>query len=95
MQPFGGACVPAQSSRDFIRFPSGFDIHGYAHESGNSLEQDRQLSIRRAELVQSEIVRDGVPHNRLHIFGVGGSSPLVRDKPYDPQNQFVEIGLWQ
>ena len=54
-----------------------------------------RLSRRRAEAVQAELVRDGVPENEIAIFAKGKRDLLVptADGVREPQNRRVQIVL--
>jgi OmpA-OmpF porin, OOP family len=51
--------------------------------------------VRRAETVQSELVRDGVAPGEISIHGYGENNPLVPTAQgvREPQNRRVEIIL--
>jgi hypothetical protein len=51
------------------------------------------LSLRRANSVKNELVRQGVPADAIAVIGKGESSPLVAtgDGVREPQNRRVEI----
>ncbi len=51
------------------------------------------LSLRRANSVKNELVRQGVPADAIAVVGKGESSPLVAtgDGVREPQNRRVEI----
>ncbi len=70
------------------------EVDGYTDLSGTAL-YNRRLSIRRAESVQSELVRDGVPQREIAIYGYGETNPLVQTAQgvREPQNRRVEIVL--
>jgi outer membrane protein OmpA-like peptidoglycan-associated protein len=70
------------------------DVNGYTDLSGSAAYNQR-LSIRRAESVEAELVRDGVPKTEIVIRGFGESNPLVPTAPgvREPQNRRVEIIL--
>jgi hypothetical protein len=53
------------------------------------------LSLRRANSVKNELVRDGVPPDVVQVVGRGESNPLVAtgDGVREPQNRRVEIVL--
>ncbi len=53
------------------------------------------LSLRRANSVKAELIRDGVPANAIDIQGYGEAHPLVPTGPdtREPQNRRVEIIL--
>jgi outer membrane protein OmpA-like peptidoglycan-associated protein/outer membrane protein W len=68
------------------------EVTGHADRSGSDAYNLR-LSQRRAQTVQSELVRDGVPTDQIAIFAKGESQPLVPtpDGVREPQNRRVEI----
>jgi iron complex outermembrane receptor protein len=70
------------------------EVNGYTDLSGTKAYNQR-LSIRRAESVEAELVRDGVAKNEIAIHGYGESNPLVPTAPgvREPQNRRVEIIL--
>jgi outer membrane protein OmpA-like peptidoglycan-associated protein len=80
------AAAQAQTTR--------IEVNGYTDLSGTKAYNQR-LSIRRAESVEAELVRDGVAKNEIAIHGYGESSPLVPTAPgvREPQNRRVEIIL--
>ncbi|QEO16548.1 OmpA family protein [Acetobacter vaccinii] len=53
------------------------------------------LSVRRAQSVKAELIRDGVPAAAIDIHGYGEAHPLVPTGPNtrEPQNRRVEIIL--
>ncbi len=70
------------------------EVDGYTDLSG-SAAYNKRLSIRRAESVQAELVRDGVPATEITTHGFGESNPLVPTAAgvREPQNRRVEIEL--
>ncbi len=70
------------------------EVNGYTDLSGTAA-YNKKLSIRRAETVETELVRDGVAKNEIFIHGFGESDPLVQTAPgvREPQNRRVEIVL--
>jgi iron complex outermembrane receptor protein len=70
------------------------EVNGYTDLSGTKAYNQR-LSIRRAETVEAELVRDGVAKTEIAIHGYGESNPLVPTAPgvREPQNRRVEIIL--
>lgn len=68
------------------------DVNGYTDRSGGA-QYNQKLSVRRAESVAAELVRDGVPKNVIDIQGFGETHPLVptADGVREPQNRRVEI----
>ena len=70
------------------------EVNGYTDLSGTAA-YNKKLSIRRAETVENELVRDGVAKNEIFIHGFGESNPLVATAPgvREPQNRRVEIVL--
>ncbi len=74
------------------------EVNGYtdssaAHAGARGEAYNQALSIRRAQSVQSELVRDGVPTSAIDIHGYGEGHPLVPTGPNtrEPQNRRVEI----
>jgi OmpA-OmpF porin, OOP family len=70
------------------------EVNGYTDLSGTAAYNQR-LSVRRAQSVEAELVRDGVPRNEILIHGYGESNPLVPTAKgvREPQNRRVEIIL--
>ncbi len=67
-------------------------VNGYTDTSG-SPRYNMGLSVRRANAVAAELVRDGVPKNVIAIRGFGETHLLVPTGPgvREPQNRRVEI----
>ena len=53
------------------------EVNGYTDLSGTAAYNQR-LSVRRAESVEAELVRDGVNRSEISIHGYGESNPLVQ-----------------
>jgi outer membrane protein OmpA-like peptidoglycan-associated protein len=70
------------------------DVNGYTDLSGTAAYNQR-LSVRRAESVEAELVRDGVAKSEISIHGYGESNPLIPTAKgvREPQNRRVEIIL--
>ena len=70
------------------------EVNGYTDLSGTPA-YNQKLSVRRAEAVESELVRDGVAKQEIAIHGYGESNPLVPTAKgvREPQNRRVEIIL--
>jgi len=68
------------------------EVNGYTDTSG-SKEYNQRLSVRRAQTVAAELVRDGVPRQAISIQGFGQTHLLVptADGVREPQNRRVEI----
>jgi OOP family OmpA-OmpF porin len=68
------------------------EVNGYTDTSGTP-QYNQGLSVRRAQAVQAELVRDGVPQNAITIQGFGETHLLVPTGPdvREPQNRRVEI----
>ena len=68
------------------------EVNGYTDTSGTP-KYNQGLSIRRAQAVQAELVKDGVPQNAITIQGFGDTNLLVPTGPgvREPQNRRVEI----
>jgi OmpA-OmpF porin, OOP family len=67
-------------------------VNGHTDTSGTP-RYNMALSIRRANAVAAELVRDGVPRNVIAIHGYGQTHLLVPTGPgvREPQNRRVEI----
>jgi outer membrane protein OmpA-like peptidoglycan-associated protein len=70
------------------------EVDGYTDLSG-TVAYNQKLSVRRAQTVQTELERDGVPAGEISIHGYGESNPLVPTAVgvREPQNRRVEIIL--
>ena len=70
------------------------EVNGYTDLSG-TVRYNQGLSVRRANAVAAELVRDGVAQNEIVTRGFGESNPLVPTAQgvREPQNRRVEIIL--
>ena len=68
------------------------EVNGYTDTSGTP-QYNQGLSVRRAQAVAAELVKDGVPKNAISIQGFGETQLLVPTGPgvREPQNRRVEI----
>jgi outer membrane protein OmpA-like peptidoglycan-associated protein len=68
------------------------EVNGYTDTSGTP-KYNMGLSIRRANAVAAELVKDGVPKSSISIQGFGDTHLLVPTGPgvREPQNRRVEI----
>ncbi len=68
------------------------EVNGYTDTSGSAAYNQR-LSVRRAQAVAAELVKDGVPRQAIAIQGFGETHLLVPTGPNvrEPQNRRVEI----
>jgi OmpA-OmpF porin, OOP family len=68
------------------------EVNGYTDTSGTP-RYNQGLSVRRAQAVASELVRNGVPKDVISIQGFGETHLLVQTGPgvREPQNRRVEI----
>ena len=68
------------------------EVNGYADTSGKP-QYNQGLSVRRAQAVAAELVRNGVARNSISIQGFGDTKLLVPTGPgvREPQNRRVEI----
>jgi OOP family OmpA-OmpF porin len=82
----------AQTSRSVQT--TRIEVNGYTDTSGTPAYNQR-LSVRRAQSVAAELVRDGVPRNEIMIQGFGETHLLVptANGVREPQNRRVEIIL--
>jgi outer membrane protein OmpA-like peptidoglycan-associated protein len=69
-------------------------VNGYTDLSGSPAYNER-LSVRRAQAVAAELVRDGVAREAINIHGFGETNPLVATAKgvREPENRRVEIIL--
>ena len=67
-------------------------VNGSTDTSGTP-KYNQGLSVRRAQSVAAELVKDGVPRNAISIQGFGETHLLVPTGPgvREPQNRRVEI----
>ncbi len=70
------------------------EVNGYTDKSGTA-RYNAGLSVRRAQNVAAELVRQGVPRQAITVQGFGESNPLVptADGVREPQNRRVQIIL--
>jgi len=70
------------------------EVDGYTDTSGTP-KYNQGLSIRRAQAVAAELIKDGVPKSQISIQGYGETHLLVATGPgvREPQNRRVEIIL--
>jgi hypothetical protein len=68
------------------------EVNGYTDTSGTP-QYNQGLSVRRAQAVAAELVKDGVPKTAIAIQGFGETHLLVPTGPgvREPQNRRVEI----
>ena len=73
---------------------TSIEVQGNADKSGTP-EYNQRLSLRRAQTVAAELVRDGVPSGSIAIQAFGDTRPLVQTAAgvREPQNRRVEIIL--
>jgi len=85
-----GQAAQAARSQQVTRI----EVAGHTDTVG-SAQYNQGLSIRRANNVAAELVRQGVPRNAITTAGFGFSRPLVPTGPNvrEPQNRRVEIVL--
>ncbi|HBK04860.1 MAG TPA: hypothetical protein DDZ81_03240 [Acetobacteraceae bacterium] len=71
---------------------SRLEVNGYTDASGTPA-YNQGLSVRRAQAVAAELVKDGVPKSAITIQGFGETHPLVPTgaNVREPQNRRVEI----
>ncbi len=67
-------------------------VTGHTDRAGSDA-YNMELSLRRANAVKDQLVRDGVPAASITVIGRGESQPLVLsgDGVREPQNRRVEI----
>ena len=69
-------------------------LTGHADRSGSD-KYNQALSLKRANAVKDQLVRQGIPADQISVVGKGESEPLVAtpDGVREPQNRRVEIVL--
>lgn len=74
---------------------NGYTDNSAAHPGPRGTKYNQGLSLRRANSVKAELVRNGVPANAIDIHGYGDTNPLVATakNTREPQNRRVEIIL--
>ncbi|WP_428376660.1 OmpA family protein [Lichenicoccus sp.] len=93
--------VVAEAAQNSTRVQTTrIDVDGYADTSHAGSEKrgtayNLRLSMKRAFMVQRELVRDGVPGGAIETHGFGDTKLLVATGPdsREPQNRRVEIVL--
>ena len=70
------------------------EVEGHTDAAGTAA-YNQALSLRRAQAVKAELVRDGVAESDIAVKGLGETQPLVPTAPgaREPQNRRVEIIL--
>ncbi len=84
-----------QAIDEFKQFPAGeFILTGHADNIGSDAFNDT-LSLRRARLVESELVRARVNLISIEVIGKGSREPRFPAKKGvpEPRNRYVEIKL--
>ncbi|HWE25564.1 MAG TPA: OmpA family protein [Myxococcales bacterium] len=54
-----------------------FEVSGHTDSSGNAAH-NKELSLKRAEVIVTELIARGVPHNEIMAVGKGSEAPLVK-----------------
>lgn len=74
---------------------NGYTDNTAIHQGPRGEAYNLKLSEKRASIVKSELIKDGVPENVIDIHGYGDTKPLVPTAPNtrEPQNRRVEIIL--
>ena len=91
--------IVAQAAQTSTRVQTTrLEVDGYtdtsaAHPGARGQAYNQALSLRRAQTVRAELVRDGVAASAIDIHGYGETHPLVATGPdaREPQNRRVEI----
>lgn len=71
---------------------NGYTDNSAAHPGARGQKYNQGLSVRRAQSVKAELIRDGVPAAAIDIHGYGEQHPLVPTGPNtrEPQNRRVK-----
>ena len=88
-----GVIAEAAAASTGVRL-TRIQVSGQTDTSG-APRYNYKLSVRRAEAIAGELVRNGVPRSFITIRGFGETDPLVSTGPgvREPQNTRVEIIL--
>jgi outer membrane protein OmpA-like peptidoglycan-associated protein len=84
-----------QALEEFKKFPAGeFIIVGHADNIGSDANNE-VLSVRRARLVERELLRVKVDALSIDVVGKGSREPRVPQKKGvpEPRNRFVELKI--
>jgi outer membrane protein OmpA-like peptidoglycan-associated protein len=84
-----------QAIEEFRQFPAGeFVLVGHADDIGSTAVNE-SLSIRRARLVERELIRARIEPLSIEVVGKGAREPRVprRRGVSEPRNRFVEIRI--
>ncbi len=75
---------------------TAIEVSGHADQSGGHA-YNQILSLKRAQSVMAELVRDGVPRSNINIHAYGDTRPIVPTAAgvREPQNRRVEIFIQQ
>lgn len=89
------AAVAAQDIRVTRIHVNGYTDNSAAHAGTRGEAYNLKLSLRRADSVKAELIRDGISANAITVQGHGDKNPLVATGPNtrEPQNRRVEIIL--
>jgi outer membrane protein OmpA-like peptidoglycan-associated protein len=92
LTPDAQAIVKTAAANAVKSKPTRLTVTGHTDTVGSDAYNMR-LSMRRAQAVQKELVRDGVPADEIAIFGKGKQDLLVptADGVREPQNRRVQI----
>jgi OmpA-OmpF porin, OOP family len=87
--------IVAEAAQNSRRVQSTrIEVAGHADRSGTP-QYNQRLSLRRADAVAAELVRQGVGRDEIAVQAFGESRPLVQtaDGVREPQNRRVEVVL--
>ncbi|MBO9537304.1 OmpA family protein [Herbaspirillum sp.] len=84
-----------EAIQEFRKFPAGeFILVGHADNIGSDAV-NQSLSVRRARLVERELIRAKIEPLSIEVVGKGSREPRVPEKKGvpEPRNRFVEIRI--
>jgi outer membrane protein OmpA-like peptidoglycan-associated protein len=74
--------------------PERVFVDGHA-DTSESLVSEQEISLKRATVVEDQLVKSGVPASKIVVRAFGDRSPLVHASPNVPNsvNRFAVISL--
>jgi OOP family OmpA-OmpF porin len=72
----------------------GIELRSHTDRAGDE-QYNMRLSIARGDAVKAELIRNGIPGDRITVIGEGESRPMVMtaDGVREPQNRYVRFRI--